>query len=148
MGEMREQDKAHAVTPEQALRDSEARLRAIVDTAVDGIITIDEYGTVEWLTPAALRTFGYAVDEVVGRNVKLLMPEPYHSEHDRYLNNYQRTGERKIIGTGREVLGLRKDGSTFPVDLAVSEVQLGERRIFTGIVRDVTERKQTGQALR
>jgi PAS domain S-box-containing protein len=132
---------------EQALRDSEARLRAIVDTAVDGILTIDEAGAIEWLNAAALRIFGYAAEELVGRNVKLLMPDPYHAEHDRYLDNYRRTGERKIIGIGREVLGQRKDGSTFPCDLAVSEVHLGDRRIFTGIIRDITQRKRGEQEL-
>jgi PAS domain S-box-containing protein len=133
---------------EQALLDSEARLRGIVDTAVDGILTIDEAGTVEWVNPAALRIFGYTAEELIGRNVKMIMPEPYRSEHDRYLESYRRTGERKIIGHGREVMGLRKDSSTFPVDLAVSEVYLGDRRIFTGIVRDVTERKRAEEALR
>ena len=133
---------------EQALRDSEARIKAIVDTAVDGIITIDERGTIEWLNPAALRTFGYAQEELIGRNVKLLMPEPYHSQHDGYLLHYLRTGERKIIGLGREVVGLRKDGTTFPMELAVSEVPLGNRRLFTGMVRNITERKQVEEDLR
>jgi PAS domain S-box-containing protein len=136
------------VTPEQALRDSEARLRAIVDTAVDGIITIDEGGTIEWLNRAAQRTFGYEAHELIGRNVKLLMPDPYHAEHDRYLDNYRRTGERKIIGIGREVVGRRKDGTTFSCDLSVSEVHLGDRRIFTGIIRDISERKRAEQAVR
>ena len=133
---------------EQAMRDSEARIKAIVDTAVDAIITIDESGTIEWLNPAAMRLFDYAEDELIGRNVKILMPEPYHSEHDGYLDNYRRTGTKKIIGIGREVVGLRKDGSTFPMELAVSEVRLGDRRLFTGIVRDVTERKQVEEDLR
>lgn len=137
-----------APTVEQALRDSEARMKAIVETAVDGIITIDERGLIETVNPAAERLFGYAADELVGKNVHILMPEPYHSEHDGYLEHYQQTAERRIIGIGREVVGRRKDGSTFPMDLAVSEVQLGERRIFTGIVRDVTQRKQAEEGLR
>ena len=133
---------------EEALRDSEARIKAIVDTAVDGIITIDERGAIEWLNPAALELFGYAADELLGRNVKMLMPEPYFSQHDGYLENYKRTGVKKIIGIGREVVGLRKDGSTFPMELAVSEVPLGARRLFTGIVRNITERKQVEEDLR
>jgi PAS domain S-box-containing protein len=133
---------------EQDLRLSEARLRAIVSTAVDGIITIDEHGTIESLNPAALRIFGYSEEELIGRNVKILMPEPYRREHDEYLENYRRTGHRKIIGIGREVQGRRKDGSIFPLDLAVSEARVGNRRTFTGITRDITERKQAEEALR
>ena len=121
---------------------SEAWLRAIVDCAVDGIITIDELGSITDLNPAVLRLFGYAADELIGQNVKILMPEPYHAEHDVYLRNYRETGVRKIIGIGREVAGKRKDGSVFPLDLAVSEVQRGGRRMFTGIVRDISERKR------
>jgi len=123
-----------------ALRDSEARARAILDTTVDGIITIDEHGTIESFNPSAVRIFGWTPDEVRGQNVRVLMPAPYRSEHDDYLRNYRRTGEKKIIGIGREVLGQRKDGSRFAMDLAVSEVHLGARRIFTGIVRDVSDR--------
>src|SRR5206468_4913044 len=110
--------------------------------AVDGILTIDEQGTVQTINPAGERIFGYASQEVVGHNIKMLMPPPYQAEHDSYLSNYQRTGQRKIIGSGREVSGRRKDGTIFPLDLAVSETWLGERRIFTGIVRDITERKR------
>jgi PAS domain S-box-containing protein len=138
-----------SIRPDQtaALVESEAKIRAIVDTAVDGIITIDERGIVESYNPAAQRLFGYRADEVIGRNVSLLMPEPYQSEHDAYIHNYLRTGRAKIIGIGREVWGLRKDGSVFPLDLAVSEVRLGERRMFTGIVRDLTERKRMEREL-
>jgi len=127
---------------EQALRDSEAKYRAIFQGAVDGIVTIDERGMIESINPAGERLFGYAAQEVIGRNIKMLMPEPYHSHHDQYLANYMHTGQAKIIGIGREVQGRRKDGSTFPMDLAVSEVKLGTRRMFTGIVRDITLRKQ------
>jgi PAS domain S-box-containing protein len=130
---------------EQALRDGEARIKAILDSAVDGIVTIDERGSIESVNPAAQRVFGYTMEELKGQNVKILMPEPYHAEHDQYLRNYRHTGQRKIIGIGREVVGRRKDGSTFPLDLAVSEVPLGDRRIFTGIIRDITERKQAEQ---
>ena len=131
----------------QALRDSEARIRAVVTTAVDAIITIDERGIVDSMNPAGERMFGYAAGEVVGRNVSILMPEPYSREHDRYLSNYVRTGRAKIIGIGREVVGRRKDGTTFPMDLAVSEFRLGEGRMFTGIVRDVTERRRMEQEI-
>jgi two-component system sensor kinase FixL len=132
---------------EDALRESEGRLRAIVETAVDGIITIDGEGRVTSFNPAATRIFGYTPEEVMGRNVNLLMPEPYRAEHDGYLRNYLGTGVKRIIGIGREVVGLRKDGTQFPMDLAVSETVLGERRVFTGIVRDVTERKRAEEAL-
>lgn len=125
-----------------ALRDGEERIRAIVNTAVEGIITIDERGSVESMNPAAESTFGYRAAEVIGKNVSMLMPGPYRDEHDRYLSNYLRTGRAKIIGIGREVVGRRQDGTVFPIDLAVSEVRLAERRIFTGFVRDITERKR------
>ena len=132
---------------EQATGEAQARLKAIVETAVDGILTIDERGTIEWLNPAAMAIFGYeaAEQELIGKNVRMLMPEPDHGRHDSYLANYLRTRERKIIGIGREVVGLRKDGTTFPMDLAVSEVRLGQRRLFTGIVRDITLRKRGEQ---
>lgn len=126
---------------EFSLRESEAKMRAILETAVDGIITIDDHGIVEVFNPAAERLFGYSAAEVIGKNVNMLMPSPYREEHDGYIQNYLRTGEKKIIGIGREVVGLRKDGTTLPMRLAVSEVRLGERRLFTGIVRDITEQK-------
>jgi PAS domain S-box-containing protein len=125
---------------EQALGESSGRLQAIVDTAVDGIITIDEQGLVTSFNPGAQRIFGYSSAELIGVNVKQLMPEPYHRDHDSYLARYLRTGERKIIGIGREVQGLRKNGAIFPLELTVSETQLGDRRIFTGMVRDITAR--------
>jgi PAS domain S-box-containing protein len=126
----------------EALRESESRLRAVVETAVDGIITIDERGVIDSFNSAAEIVFGYEPEEVIGRNISMLMPEPHSSIHDRYINNYIRTGHRRIIGIGREVVGRRKDGSLFPMDLAVSEIRLGERRLFTGIIRDLTERKR------
>jgi PAS domain S-box-containing protein len=133
---------------EQDLRESEARTRAILETAVDGIITIDPLGTVLSVNPAAERIFGYAADEMVGRNVNMLMPEPYHSAHDGYLERYRATGQRRIIGIGREVEGRRKDGSTFPMDLSVGEAVVGDSRIFTGIVRDISQRRKTEEELR
>ena len=127
---------------EQQRSQEEARVRSIMDHVVDGIVTMDESGVVESVNRAALTLFGYTADEVVGQNVKLLMPEPYRGEHDRYLAAYRRTGVAKIIGVGREVEGRRKDGSVFPLELAVSEFTLGPRRYFTGILRDITERKR------
>lgn len=132
---------------EAALRESEQRMRAILETAVEGIVTIDERGIVESLNPAACRIFGYAPKEVVGQNVRLLMPAPYRENHDSYLGNYLRTGHAKIIGIGREVVGRRKDGSVFPMELSISEVPLADRRLFTGFVRDISERRQLEQAV-
>ena len=132
---------------EQEVRDGLARYRAIFDTAVDGIITIDQRGIVESMNPAAERMFGYAAQEVVGKNVSMLMPAPFKEEHDTYLGNYLETGNKKIIGIGREVVGRRKDGSTFPMDLAVSELSIGGKRMFTGLIRDVTDRKRAEMQL-
>lgn len=125
------------------LTDTEERLRAILQTAVEGIITIDERGTIESINPAAEKTFGFTAGDVIGKNVNILMPPPYREEHDGYLANYLQSGHAKIIGIGREVLGQRKDGSIFPMDLAVSEVRLAKRRLFTGFVRDISERKKS-----
>ena len=126
----------------KALEESEARAKAILETTVDGIITIDREGKIESFNQAAEEIFGYDAEEVIGENVKVLMPSPYREEHDEYLRSYHDTGRRNIIGIGREVTGKRKDGSTFPMDLAVSEVELGDRTIFTGIVRDISERRR------
>jgi two-component system sensor kinase FixL len=124
------------------VRESEQRLRAIVDTAVDSIIAIDERGIIDSVNLATERLFGYTAAELLGRNVKMLMPEPYRREHDGYLRSYVRAGIAKIIGIGREVTGRRKDGSTFPMSLAVSEMRLGQRRMFTGIVHDLSGQRQ------
>ena len=129
-------------------KQAEAWSEAILESAVDAIITIDEQGIVQALNPAAIRLFGHAPTEVIGRNVSMLMPEPHRSEHDGHLERYRRTGERRIIGIGREVMGMRKDGTTFPADLAISEVVLGSHRIFTGIIRDISERVRIEQELR
>ena len=133
---------------EQAMREAAERLLAVVDTAVDGVILIDARGSVQMFNPACERLFGYGAAEVIGQNVKMLMPEPFHTEHDGYLENYHRTGERKIIGIGREVIGRRKDGSTFPMDLSVGEAKQEGKSVFVGIIHDISERKQTEQAMR
>ena len=132
---------------ERRLLDSDARMRAILDSAVDAIVTIDMRGRVDSFNAAAERMFGYQVQEVLGKNVNMLMPSPYKSEHDSYLANYLRTGKKKIIGIGREVTGLRKDGSTFPLELTISEVKQSDLRLFTGIMRDISERKEAEQEL-
>lgn len=124
------------------LNNSRERIRSVINTVVDGIVTIDALGIVQSFNPAAENIFGYAADEVIDRNVKMLMPAPYTKEHDGYLHNYLTTGEKKVIGIGREVMGKRKDGSTFDMELSVSEMRINEERMFTGIVRDITERKK------
>lgn len=136
------QDLTSRKQAQQAFLDSEARMRAIVDTAVDAIITIDQGGAIERMNPAAIRLFGYAEHEALGRNVSMLMPSPYRELHDGFLQRYLATGEKRIIGTGREVMGQRKDGSCFPMDLTVAEMSIGARRMFTGMVRDISERKR------
>jgi two-component system sensor kinase FixL len=118
--------------------DALALLRALIATSVDGIMVIDQQGMVLVYSQACLRLFGYAPEEVLGRNVKMLMPEPYRGEHDGYLAHYRKTGERHIIGIGRDVTGRRKDGSTFPMYLSVGEGSLNGRRIFVGIVHDIS----------
>src|SRR6266540_6134782 len=132
---------------EAALREKEQRLRAILEAAVEGIITIDERGIVDSINPAACRIFGYAPEEVVGQNVSMLMPMPDRLRHDDYIANYLRTGQAKIIGIGREVVGQRKDRTLFPMDLSIGEVRLGNRRLFTGFVRDISQRKELEQAV-
>ncbi len=124
-----------------------AAFKAVIAEAVDGIISINQIGTIETVNKATERIFGYSSDELVGKNIKMLMPEPYHSEHDGYLRNYKTTGDKKIIGIGREVFGRRKDGTTFPLDLAVSEVNVAGRTLFTGTVRDISERKDADAAM-
>jgi two-component system sensor kinase FixL len=133
---------------EQALRETAARLRTLTETAVDGVILIDARGVVLMFNSACEKLFGYSVEEVIGENVKMLMPQPYRHEHDRYITNYRDTRDPKIIGSGREVIGLRKDGSTFPMDLSVGEARQDGGSIFVGIIRDITERKMAEQALR
>ena len=133
---------------EAAANRSEVRLRAIVETAVDGIVVINELGVIESVNPAVTKMFGYAPDQMLGQNVKMLMPEPYHSEHDQYLSNYMSSGLKKVIGIGREVLGRRNDGESFPIELAVSEMLVDGSRKFTGIVRDISSRRQAEMQFR
>ena len=125
----------------ERLRQSEEENRAILNNVIDGIITIDETGTILRFNPAAEKIFGYTHEEAIGQNVTILMPEPYRTEHPAYLKNYLTTGKAKIIGIGREVQGRRKDGSIFALDLAVGEMRLDGRRMFTGVLRDVSEKK-------
>ncbi len=148
MAKERENEISRLKWAEVALQESEGRLHAVLDNVVDGIITINEKRIVQSFNSAAEKIFGYSPGEVIGRNVNMLMPEPYHSQHDQYIGNYLRTGKAKVIGIGREVVGRRKDGSTFPLDLAVSEVRLGGERFFTGIIRDITQRKKAEEKIK
>lgn len=125
------------------LREREARIRAILNTAADAIVTIDAHGAIVDTNPATQKMFGYTEEELRGQNVNLLMPSPYHEEHDAYLKNYRKTGKAKIIGIGREVFARKKDGAVFPIDLAVSEIT--EMGLFTGIIRDISDRKNLEQ---
>ena len=129
------------------LRDREAHYDAVISGAIDAIITIDENGLISTFNPAAEDIFGYAAGEATGRNINSLMPEPKQGAHDGYLGAYLATGRANIIGSVRQVTGLRKDGTTFPMELAVSEIRLGDRRMFVGMVRDVTERTKAVEML-
>lgn len=142
------EDVSERKLAEERLRGSEATTRAILEAAVDGIITIDAQARIETFNRAAERIFGFTAAEVVGKNVNMLMPSPYREAHDQFVGNYLTSGHAKIIGIGREVVGLRRDGTTFPMDLAVGESRVGGRRIFAGIIRDITDRKQADVALR
>ena len=140
-------DLSRRVEIEEALRKSEERVRSIVESAVDGIIVIDDRGTIQAFNPSAERLFGYRISEVLGRNVNMLMPSPDREQHDGYLRHYLTTGEQKIIGIGREVTGRRKDGTTFPVHLSVGEMMTEGRRSFTGILHDLSDRVALEQRL-
>jgi len=133
----------------ETLREREQRLNGILNTVADAIITIDEKGLVQSFNPAAENIFGYKAREIIGQNVKILVPEPHHFKHDNYLANYKKTGKGKIIGeTNREEIGQRKDGSLFPIELGITELRLGHQRIYTAIVNDITVRKNAAEALR
>ncbi len=122
-------------------------LEAMIETAIDGIITIDSRGLIESMNPAALVLFDYDLEEVIGKNISMLMPEPDSSSHDSYISRYKETGEKKIIGVGREVRGRKKDGTTFPFRLAVSEVFYNNKSVFTGFIHDLTKEKQAEDQL-
>lgn len=126
----------------------ETALRSVVDHSTDALITIDQHGVIQSFAGAAQKIFGYTAGEVVGQKINMLMPEPWRREHDAYMENYLRSGDAKIIGIGREVSGQRKDGSAVPLDLAVTEFALDGSRFFTGILRDITERKAAQEQLR
>ena len=142
-GEMFQTMRARAVAVNSDLRSREAHLSSILATVPDAMVVIDERGIMQSFSHAAERLFGWQAAEVIGLNVKMLMPSPYREAHDGYLERYMTTGERRIIGVGRVVVGERKDGSTFPMELAVGEMVSGQQRFFTGFVRDLTERQQT-----
>jgi len=145
---MAEGSEAHSLEDaERALRESEAHLRSVLEAVPDAVIVINDRGLIQSFSPAAERLFGYSAADVMGQNVRILMPQPYRDEHDGYLERYRRTGERRIIGIGRVVLGRRADGSTFPMELAVGESNLEGRRMFTGFVRDITERQVARERL-
>lgn len=127
---------------EDDLERERALLKAVVETAVDGILTINGDGIIGTVNHAAEMMFGYSASDLIGQNVRMLMPAPYRDEHDGYLQNYKVTGERKVIGIGREVHGLRKNGEVFPMDLAVSETKIDRGVVYTGIVRDISDRKR------
>ena len=141
-------DLSARVNLEDRLRASEARWRSILESAVDAIIVIDAHGCIEWFNAAAERMFGFSEAEMIGRNVNILMPSPYHEEHDGYMSRYLATGEKKIIGIGRQVTGLRRDGTTFPVRLSVGEMQVNGERKFTGILADLSARVRMEEQLR
>jgi len=140
-------EQADPPSQPDGLASESALLRSILETVPDAMVVIDHLGIVQSFSTAAERLFGYSPVEVCGHNVKMLMPSPYREQHDTYLQRYLTTGERRIIGIGRVVVGLRKDGSTFPMELSVGEVNQSGRRLFTGFVRDLTERQQTDRRL-
>lgn len=136
-------DITERVAAEEALKTREAHLRSILETVPDAMIVIDEQARVQFFSAAAERLFGYKDSEIIGENIKILMPGPYREQHDGYMHRYLSTGERRIIGIGRVVVGQSKDGATFPIELAVGEMRSGGQRYFTGFIRDLTERQRT-----
>jgi two-component system, LuxR family, sensor kinase FixL len=142
-GEQLQRNRIQAATSTREALAREAHLASILDTVPDAMIVIDERGIVQSFSSAAERLFGYTAAEVIGKNIKMLMPSPYRENHDGYIERYLRTGERRIIGIGRLVVGERKDGSTFPMELAVGEMRSGDRHFFTGFIRDITQRQQS-----
>ena len=132
---------------EQALRESETRHRTIFASTVDGIININNDGTIESANPAVEQLFGYTIKELIGNNIKMLMPEPFANQHDQHLNHYKHTGKETVLGRGRELLAQRKDGTVFPVDIALDAMFINDKRMFTGIIRDVSDRKEAEQII-
>lgn len=122
-------------------------LQTVMETVLDGLIIIDSKGRIETMNTSAVRIFGYTTDEVSGENVSMLMPEPYRSEHDGYLTHYHNTGEKKVIGFGREILAQRKDGSVFPMELGVNEMEVDGRNMYVGTIRDISQRKEAEKSL-
>lgn len=143
MGEMLHNARRTLDKTEEALKAREAHLRSILDTVPDATVVIDEHGHITSFSAAAVRQFGYSEAEILGRNVNTLMPEPYRHEHDGYIGRYLSTGEKRIIGIDRVVVGRRKDGSTFPMKLSVGEMKSAAGRFFTGFIRDLTEREES-----
>ncbi len=142
-GELLHRSRRAAAANAEAAFAREAQLKSILDSIPDAMVVIDDRGIMLSFSSAAERLFGYAAADVLGKDVKMLMPSPYRESHDGYLDRYLRTGERRIIGIGRIVVGERKDGSTFPMELAVGEMRVSNQRFFTGFIRDLTERQQT-----
>jgi two-component system sensor kinase FixL len=142
-GEILRRSRLQAVSTLDALSVREARLQSILDTVPDAMVVIDGQGIIQAFSKTAERLFDYTASEARGRNVSLLMPSPYRESHDTNLNRYHETGERRIIGIGRIVVAVRKDGSTFPIELAVGEMASGNERLFTGFIRDLSERQST-----
>lgn len=143
VGEQLQRSRLRASTSTADALSREAHFKSILDTVPDAMIVIDERGIIQSFSSAAERLFGYTTAEVVGTNISRLMPSPYRENHDAYIERYLQTGERRIIGIGRVVVGERKDGSTFPMELAIGEMRSSRQRFFTGFIRDVTERQQT-----
>ena len=142
-GEQLQRSRLRAAASQRSMLQREAHLQSILDTVPDAMIVIDERGIMQSFSIAAERLFGHRAADMVGQNVKLLMPAPYRENHDGYLARYLQTGEKRIIGVGRVVVGERKDGTTFPMELAVGEMRSGNQRFFTGFVRDLTEGQET-----
>jgi two-component system sensor kinase FixL len=142
-GELLRRSRLSATTNADAAEARAAHLQSILDSIPEGMVVIDERGKIQSFSATAERLFGYRAPEVIGENVRMLMPQPYRRDHDSYLDRYLRTNERRIIGIGRVVVGQRKDGSTFPMELAVGEMHVRDQRFFTGFIRDLTERQQT-----
>jgi two-component system sensor kinase FixL len=142
-GEQLQRNRMRATASTRDALAREAHLASILDTVPEAMIVIGEDGIMQSFSPAAERLFGYTAAEVIGKNVKMLMPSPYRENHDDYLRRYLRTGERRIIGIGRVVVGERKDGSTFPTELAVGEMRSSDRHFFTGFIRDITQRQES-----